>query len=75
MGGLPKEPIPDPHEPQTEGLQIGDHRLSTSSSLITIVVMTLDIKADYNGLRQGPTKRVFAAKRARTLRWMHVEQI
>ena len=45
MGGLPNEPIPDPDVPQTDGSQIGDHRLSTScgssSGLITIVVKTL----------------------------------
>ena len=27
MGELPNAPVPDPHVPQTEGLQIGDHRL------------------------------------------------
>ena len=37
-------PIPESHVPQTEGLQIGDHRLSTSCAVVerpTIVVMTL----------------------------------
>ena len=29
MSELPNVPIPDPHLPQTEGLQIGDYRLST----------------------------------------------
>ena len=45
MGGLSNGAIPDSHEPQTEELQIGDHRLSTSCGVverpITIVVMTL----------------------------------
>ena len=44
LDGLSNGPIPDPHVAQTEGSQIGDHRLSTScassSDLITIVVMT-----------------------------------
>ena len=30
MGELPKAAIPEPNVPQTEGLQIGHHRLSTS---------------------------------------------
>ena len=25
MGGLPNEPVPDPHVPQTEESQIGEH--------------------------------------------------
>ena len=28
MGKLPNVPIPDPHLPQTEWLEIGDHTLS-----------------------------------------------
>ena len=38
IGRLPNKPIPDPHVPQTEGLQIDDHK---SSALITIVAMIL----------------------------------
>ena len=34
MGALPNVPIPDPHVPQTEGLQIGDHRSSTSCGVV-----------------------------------------
>ena len=34
MGGLSNEPIRDPHVPQTEELQIGDHRLSTSCGVV-----------------------------------------
>ena len=34
MGGLSNKPTPDPHVPQTEGLQIGDHRLSTSCGVV-----------------------------------------
>ena len=34
MGGLSDEPILDPHVPQTEGLQISDHRLSTSCGVV-----------------------------------------
>ena len=39
MGGLLNELIPDPHVLQTEGSQIGDHRLSTS--WVIIGAMTL----------------------------------
>ena len=47
MGELPNAPIHGPHVPQTEALQIGDHRFSISCAvverpgLIAIVVMTL----------------------------------
>ena len=34
MGGLPNEPIPDPHVPLTERLQIGDHILSTKYGVV-----------------------------------------
>ena len=34
MGELPNTPIPDPHVPQTQGLQIDDHRLSTSCTVV-----------------------------------------
>ena len=34
MGGLPNAPIPGRRVPQTEGLQIGDHRLSTSCLVV-----------------------------------------
>ena len=34
MGGLLNELIPDAHVAQTEGSQIGDHRLSTSCGVI-----------------------------------------
>ena len=34
MSGLSNEPIANPHVPQTEGLQIGDHRLSTSYGVV-----------------------------------------
>ena len=34
MGEPSNEPIPDYHEPQTEGLQIGDRRLSTSCGVV-----------------------------------------
>ena len=34
MGELPNAPIPDPHVPQTEGLQIGDDRLSISCAVV-----------------------------------------
>ena len=34
MAELPNSPFPDPHVPQTEGLQIGDHRLSTSRAVV-----------------------------------------
>ena len=34
MGELPNEPTPNPHVPQTEGLQIGDHRLSISCGVV-----------------------------------------
>ena len=34
MGGLSNGPIPDHHVLQTEGLQIGDHRLSTSCGVV-----------------------------------------
>ena len=34
MGELPNVPIPDPHVPQTDGLQIGDHRLSISCAVV-----------------------------------------
>ena len=34
MGELPNAPIPDPHVPKTEGLQIGDHRLSISYAVV-----------------------------------------
>ena len=39
MGGLPNEPIHDPHNPQTMESQIGNH-MGSSSGLITIVVIT-----------------------------------
>ena len=44
MYDLPNAPISDPHVPQTEELQIGDHRLSISCAVVerlTIMVMTL----------------------------------
>ena len=43
MGGLPNEPIPDPHVLKTEGSQIVDHRLSTSCGVVerAALVMTL----------------------------------
>ena len=45
MGELMNAPIPNPHVLQIEGLQIGDHRLSTScrssNGLIIIAVMIL----------------------------------
>ena len=34
MGELPNALIPDPHVPQTEGLQIDDHRLSISCEVV-----------------------------------------
>ena len=34
MEGLLNELIPDPHVRQTEGLQIGDHTLSTSCGVV-----------------------------------------
>ena len=34
MGRLSNGPIPDSHVSQTEGLQIGDHRLSTSCGVV-----------------------------------------
>ena len=34
MGELPNAPIADPHVPQTEGLQIDDHRLSMSCAVV-----------------------------------------
>ena len=34
MGELSNGPIPDPHAPQTEGLQIGDPRLSISCAVV-----------------------------------------
>ena len=34
MGEVPNVPIPDPRVPQTEGLQIGDHRLSISWAVV-----------------------------------------
>ena len=34
MGGQENELIPDPYVPQTEGSQIGDHRLSTSCEVV-----------------------------------------
>ena len=34
MGRLPNDFIPDPHVPQTEGSQIGDHRLSSSCGIV-----------------------------------------
>ena len=34
MGELPNAPIPDPRVPKTEGLQIGDHRLSISGAVV-----------------------------------------
>ena len=34
MGELSNEPISDFHVPQTEGLQIDDHRLNTSCAVI-----------------------------------------
>ena len=34
MGGQPNEHTTDPRVPQTEGLQISDHRLSTSCGVV-----------------------------------------
>ena len=34
MDELSNEPIPDSHIPKTEGLQIGDHRLSSSCGVV-----------------------------------------
>ena len=34
MGEQSNVPLPDPHVPQTEGLQIGDHRLSTLCGVV-----------------------------------------
>ena len=34
MGGLPNELIPNPHVSQTNGSQIGDHRLITSCRFV-----------------------------------------
>ena len=34
MGELPNAPIHDTHVPQTDGLQIGDHRLSISCVVV-----------------------------------------
>ena len=34
VGELPNVPIPDPHLPQTEGLQIGHHSLSISCAIV-----------------------------------------
>ena len=34
MGELPNAPVLDPHVPQTEGLQIGDRRLSISCVVV-----------------------------------------
>ena len=34
MGGLPNVPIPEPHVPQTEELQIDDYRLSKSCGVV-----------------------------------------
>ena len=34
MSEEPNAPIPDPHVPQTDGLQIGDHRLNTSCGVV-----------------------------------------
>ena len=34
MGGLPNELILDPHVAQTEGLQIGDHKLSIACGVV-----------------------------------------
>ena len=45
MRELPNAPIPDPYLPHTEGLQVGDDRLSiswwSSSGLITIALTAL----------------------------------
>ena len=41
MGELLNEPILDSHVSQTEELQIADHRVGSSSGLVTIVVMNL----------------------------------
>ena len=38
MGRLLNRPIPDPHVPQTEGLQIGDHRLSITCAIVELRV-------------------------------------
>ena len=44
MGELPNAPIPDTHVPQTEGLQIGDLIVRSSSGKVitTMVIRPLD---------------------------------
>ena len=46
MGGLTNEPIPDSHIPQTEGLQTGDHRCSTSSGDDLVFDLVIGIVTD-----------------------------
>ena len=39
MGGLFNEPIADPRVPETEGSQIGDHRLAKFNIILKIIVV------------------------------------